>query len=565
MKKAFIIFCFLLLSGSTVMGQCAPNQTKVLVLGDSWAAFCWQFNSHNTIFDKYGLPDRKAYSTGSSVSSTGATDLSQSGAEARSFLTPVKRTAIQNAFTANPGLDIVHISLGGNDFLGEWDTTWTNTQVNTLANQVFDSLTSLINFIKLQKPQIKIFISGYDYANFAESINGNTSHPFYSRWDAMLKPRFIQLNTLLANVNTQFQNYANAGVNLFFVNNIGLMQYVYGQTTPLLVAPGGTYAPMSVPLPGGNPNYPSPLVAMNTYFTIKDAFHLSTDGYAHFTENQVKGYYFEALRAYDETTRNEKFKSGYANASNQFSDTSIIVGNVNNVKHVGVLSFKMPVYAPSKSAQGVSIFMKRKNLVGTNPTGAYALNLAIKAGTLGTTEVPDNGDFSALTNFTSSVCEFGSVLGNNYWMRMDLPNVICQQLASGQTYQFKVSFVGNEANADQAIEFYSNADSANAPILDVHYNNVLSVRSFDPQFISGMQVYPNPSVNNNFTLKFDLPFTGSVEVMNVLGKKVAEVKNNNYVETLQIDLPAIEAGMYFIIAKDANAKVLYQQKWLLQN
>jgi len=148
---------------------------------------------------------------------------------------------------------------------------------------------------------------------------------------------------------------------------------------------------------------------------------------------------------------------------------------------------------------------------------------------------------------------------------MDLPNSICQQLASDQTYQFKVSFVGNEANADQALEFYSNADSADAPILDVYYNNVLSVRSFDPQFISGMQVYPNPASVNKCTLAFDSPFTGSVEVMNVLGKKVAEVKNNNYVETLLVDLPTLEAGMYFIIAKDAQAKVLYQQKWLLQN
>ena len=564
MKKQLLFLGVLHFISFICGAQCAQNTNKVLLIGDSWAAFCWQFNSHNVNFDKYGLPDKKAYSTGASISPTGTADLSQSGAEARNYLTPAKKTIIQNAFIANPDIEIVHLSLGGNDFLGDWDTTWTQSQINAETVVVLDSITSIINFLRSQKSTVKVFLSTYDYANFAEAINGSTTHPFYSRWAAMLKPRFSQINSVLASVNTAFKNYALAGTDLYFVDNLGLMQYIYGQTTPLLYAPGGTYPPMSVPFPGGNPNYPTPLVAMNTYFTIKDAFHLSEQGFNYFVENQVKEFYFNALRNYDITVLNEHAKSGYVNAATQFSDTSMIIGNISSVKHAGLLSFTMPVLDPTKSIYTASIFIKRKSNTGTNPIGTYSISVDMKTGTLGNTAFPDNSDFTATADITTGVCQFGSVSGNNYWLRMDLPQSICQQLVSNQTYQFRLSFPGNSAIANQTLEFYNDASGSNAPFLDLQYANPLSVKSASTKTNNTMVVYPNPSLNGNCSLRFSKPFLGKIEVYDLSGKKISETTVNETALTTELKAEHLNTGLYFIIAKDSKSETVYKEKLLIK-
>lgn len=548
MKKLLLIAASLFFV-VIINGQCLPIQNKVLILGDSWAAFCWQFDSHNTIFDKYGLSDIKAYSTGAAISNTGPTDLSQSGSEARNYLTPVKRTAIQSAFSANPDIEIVHLSLGGNDFLGDWDTTWTQTQVDNQTLVVMDSITSIINFLRTIKPSLKIFLSGYDFSNFAEAINGNTSHPFYASWNNMLKPRFIQINTLLANVNAKFQTYAQAGTDIHFVNNMGLMQYVYGQTTPLLVAPGGTYAPKSVPFPGGNLNYPSPLVALNTYFAFKDAFHLNSDGFKYFIDNQVKNYYFTALRNYDLTTRAESLKCGYVTQNLNVSDTSVVVGNSNGNKCVGLLSFKLPVFAPQKSAQGVSVFLKRKNVQSGGPLN-YSLTLEIKKGSFGNTAVPDIGDYLASADFTTQVCQFGSLSQNDYWLRLDLPNSICQQLIANQTYQIKMYYTDNNLLSNQNVEFYNSSDSINSPFLDIKYNSILGVDEVGLSNSNAILVYPNPLVDQQMNISFNKKFEGRICLLNQLGSKVYETTISQEESKLSINLPKLENGIYFVIMQD---------------
>jgi hypothetical protein len=91
-----------------------------MVLGDSWAAFSWEYAAHNINFDKFGLTDMEAYSTGVGVSPGNAgKELSQSGTEVRNYLTQDKKDAIAIAFLQYPEIEFVHISPAGNDFLGD--------------------------------------------------------------------------------------------------------------------------------------------------------------------------------------------------------------------------------------------------------------------------------------------------------------------------------------------------------------------------------------------------------------------------------------------------------------
>jgi len=378
----------------------------------------------------------------------------------------------------------------------------------------------------------------------------------------MLKPRFIQINTLLANVNTKFETYALAGTNLHFVNNMGLMQYVYGQVTPILVAPGGTYAPKSTPFPGGNLNYPSPLVSLNTYFTFKDAFHLNAGGFKYFIDNQTKNYYFKALRNYDLTTRNETLKSGYVNQNLNFSDSSIVVGNSNGAKSIGLLSFKLPVFAPQKTAQAVSVFLKRKNLQNSGPI-TYSITLEIKKGNLGNNAFPDNADYAASSDFTTSVCQFGSLAQNDYWLRLDLPNAICQQLLSNQTYQMKMYYNDNNTLNNQYMVFYATADTVNSPFLDIKYNSILGLNKIGLNSPSQSVLYPNPLIKQQLNIDFANKFEGNISLYNQLGSKVYETSILQVQNSVQLNLPILENGLYLVISKDKSG-LIYHEKLIIQ-
>ncbi|MBN8703643.1 MAG: T9SS type A sorting domain-containing protein [Bacteroidetes bacterium] len=564
MKKIILLFATILFTYSA-KSQCAQNSTEVLVLGDSWGAFTWENNSHNINFDKYGLSDKKAFSTGASVSPTSNTDLTHSGVESNNYLTSARKVSILNALNSNPNIKIVHISLGGNDFINNWDTTWTQAQIDTLTQTTLDSITSIINFLRQQKPSLKIFLSTYDYPNFEEVINGSTSHPFYGRWNAMKKPSFYQVNKLLSDFNVALSSYITTAPDLYFVNTLGLMQYYFGQTYNLPYAPFGSYPALTAPLPNGYINYPSPMVAMNTYLMIiKDAFHLSPTGFEYLIGHQVKNYYFEELRNYDITTKGEHLKCGYANANNSFGDSSIIIGNVNNVKHVGLLSFTVPTLNSSKSVGKASIFLKRKGLVGTNPIGSYSFNVEMTADSLGNSSFPDNMDFSASVTATATACNFGSVSGNDYWLRLDLPQSMAQQLTSNTQYQFKVGIVGNNSNANQALLFYSDSTSNNAPFIDIFYTTPLSINDNTLNNTSGLSIYPNPAASD-LSVLFTEDFSGSIELVDILGNKLTEVIVNTNSQQVNIKLPNIANGIYFILAKNRNTNKIITEKIVVEN
>ena len=106
---------------------------RVLLAGDSWAQFMWDDGSHNLIFDRYGHADKMAISQSAADFPTGGyngTAYAISGSEARQWVDtgtwPFLANAV-NGLNANPTIDHVMLSIGGNDFLaaksgGGWDS-----------------------------------------------------------------------------------------------------------------------------------------------------------------------------------------------------------------------------------------------------------------------------------------------------------------------------------------------------------------------------------------------------------------------------------------------------------
>src|SRR5580704_17940570 len=85
---------------------------RVLVIGDSWAAFMLTDSTFSYVLPVCGHSNY-GFVSSSSVSVDGwrTTDLMKSTTE----------TAIAGLLSSNPTIDVVHVSIGGNDFLGSWN------------------------------------------------------------------------------------------------------------------------------------------------------------------------------------------------------------------------------------------------------------------------------------------------------------------------------------------------------------------------------------------------------------------------------------------------------------
>jgi hypothetical protein len=449
-----------------------------MVVGDSWALFSWTFNSYNEGLDRYGMTDVRANS---------AFDISIAGARAESYFSePSRKQGIIAFLSANPGIEYCHISLGGNDLLGEWNKNMSTTQVDSLLDVLMNSLKRDIDTISAIKPGLTFVLSGYDYPNFVETAAFSSLHPYYDQWTDMGQPNALEINTMLSMLSQRFSDSSAVWNNVFFVNNNGLMQWTYGQTSPLLIPPYITYPEHSVPLPGGDMNYPSPRAAMALSGT--DSFHLSDESFEYFIRRHIERYFWKSLRSPDTTIlANDTALNGFVSAFNYGSDM-IKTGKTGNDDVHGIITFNTSELNQSFNIKNASIFLKRQNLSGTNLIN-QELTLEIKSGFFGASLQVENDDFSSSGDISSASCTYGTVAENGCWMRIDIPVSLLPFINNDGFTQFKIKYA--YADNDNYFEFYNSNDSSVQAFLDVKYD--FSTRINCNHSTEDFFVHPNPA------------------------------------------------------------------------
>lgn len=534
MDKRFTL-CLALLTATLVsFGQCSETaEPKVLLVGDSWAFFMTVDQTFNNVFRKWGHTDSEFYSN---------ITLAENGAETDDFLTQEKQDEIALQLTQKPSIEVVHLSIGGNDVLGDWNINFTQQQTDSLKLSVQNRLFQVIDFIKSVRPGIRVVWSGYTYPNFEEVIESaapfQTSHPFYGTWQGMGFPTFQQINDLLNHFSGEVAAYADQDAQVEFFDATGLMQYTYGQNSPLGVAPGGTYPPYSVPLPEGNPVYPSPKNSMRDYGITKDCFHLSAGGYFDLIEFQTQKFYHHYLM-------HDYYALSMSNAQ-MGSVTS--AGNVLPGLHVGreagesfaaVLSFNTTGMADTTVAKA-SLFLRRESVSGNNPIDG-TLEVKIAQGQLGGSPGLEAADYSATGNAVGVPCRFGSNGGDGHWIRLDLPESFLPYITSGNTVQFIITAPG----ATDGKVTFTGADQELAPVLDVTYGpNFAGVEEIAA---SPFSIYPNPSTGLVTIDTKGEPIT-SVELLDAFGKVVLHKENMQG----SLDVSALPAGTYMMRVQTAK-------------
>lgn len=557
MKKLILLFIVLFFSFQILDAQNACSQqrtTRVRLVGDSWLHFPQIYQSYDSALAKYGFPDVGVIGDGSVLISMTAETWWQF---------PLAKFALEAALNsdANRPIDIVIVSLGGNDVGFGF---YSGDSLNVVDDDLYTAklfMDSIFDYIHTKIPKAQIIWQGYDYPNFQDPCIDFPWDPYCDTWighgyfTAYEVNRFLRY--LTAYQDSVIQAYQKPYMHFFNCN--GLMQWHYGQTTPLRYAPFGTYPPRSVPFPGGDLNYPSPHIAMG--LAGIDAYHLSPDGYTVLSEFYVRKFISNYLRRERDTTIYSLGQNydGWS-ADNQTSGIGNVLVGKNNAQAntKGIFSFNTSSIPSNKKVKKAVLFIKAKTLKRPYSAGVtFPQNfvLDIKNGSFGS-DVIESSDYNASASLTNIACFAGSLRGNDYTLRAELSEDALQYINKNGLTQFRLSITDNNL-----ITFY-NGDTTEfeSPYLDLYYDttniitDVINNKKVENQTL---QLYPNPA-KNEITVELDKSWLNKKSTLTIYDVKGAIISTINYdklsAETVKINLQSFPAGGYFITLENNGNK-----------
>jgi len=260
-----------------VMAIAAPSGAAravdgLLLVGDSWAEQQWDDQAHALVFDAVGQAGVAVYGAATAESGTTAAD----------WVQPGRLQLLADELALRDDIGVVQITLGGNDFLNEWSTALTPSQVQVLTDRVYADLDQLTGFILDARPDVEILLSFYDYPNFVDTLGGVIGlFVCAPLWSDLGQPDPLQLNTASTEFEQAMAGLAAAHPRVFQVSHLGLMQAQFG--FPSDGIPPGQLTPP------GDLALPSPVEALR--LDGDDCFHLNAEGYDGLVLNQFDGYF----------------------------------------------------------------------------------------------------------------------------------------------------------------------------------------------------------------------------------------------------------------------------------
>lgn len=529
MMKPFLTLLFSLSIVLQTNAQCFEEDVpRILLVGDSWAAFMHSDESIGNALNRWGHSD---------ISYTSNFIVAENGADTWDFLDSEKQDEIESLLLANPSIDLVHLSIGGNDVLGDWNVSFTQAMTDSMEEAVSERLIDIIEFIEGVRPDVRIVWSGYTYPNFEEVIEGiapaQAAHPFYSLWSDMQFPNFLQLNEILNRFSDSVYAYALTDPRVDFVKCTGILQYTYGQEQPLGVAPGGTYPPFTVPLPEGDPTYPSPQNSMRDYGFFTDCFHLHENAYADFMDYQFQKFYHKHLMD-DQYFLSE---GGTADGSVSTAGTTsgeITIGNMTGEDEMAMLSFNTATL-PDTTLSAASIFLRRQSGTG-NPIGAEVL-VSVKSPFFGTSASVEVEDLTSQGDATEWTCRFGSNGSDDQWIRLELPPEILPFIPNNDQVQFRISTTNT---VDESATFYGASDQDFAPVLNVTYGPNPPASINESTATTGISIYPNPATDRVF-IDMESELIERVLLFDQSGRLlISEARKTS------VDVSSLNAGTYLL-------------------
>ncbi|HKQ57715.1 MAG TPA: FlgD immunoglobulin-like domain containing protein [Candidatus Eisenbacteria bacterium] len=530
---------------------------RLLIAGDSWAQYMWDDGSHNRMFDRFGHAEKRAVSR-SLGSDPGpgysGPEYAVSGSEARQWANTASYPWIANVVAelqANPTIDRVLLSIGGNDVLagrsgGGWykqmDLDVPGSEA-ALFNTIHTHTVQIIDAALAVRPGLRVIVSSYDYPNFNTGF-WCFAYACPKRQDLSRDPNNAlvtdqELNAMIVDVEQDRIGWTNAHARCDFDHAVGLMHYIYGDgvAAPLTLPRPGQVPPAYNPFPGGNPQRPS---LRSVFRNAADPIHLDLEGYEYKIAHETQGTFLPLFRGNAAATF---FSVG--GAEDGWTDgatmgtTAIRLGDNGTTPLRGMISFDTSSLPDNATVTGARLYLTREGLTGTNPFTSGALGtptVDVRTGTFGAAAV-EVADAGAAATATDAGWAIGSLTSNGYALAIDLrPAGLAAINRTGRT-QLRVSFpqVGSSAGADYVA--MSDGDvtappagfptlasymGTSAPFMDVTYTLPVAVGETPAGRARVLPASPNP-FRVSTSIRFELAQAAPVrlEIFDIRGARVA--------------------------------------------
>lgn len=475
-------------------GACNATPTaRVLLAGDSWAQYMWDDDAHNETFDKFGQADHRAVSR-SLGSNPGpgysGPEYAVSGSEAREWVDTADYPWIANVvaeLVAEPSIDTVMFSLGGNDILagksgGGWykdmDLDVPGSE-QALFTRILADSTTIVDAITAVRPGVDVLVSSYEYPNFNVSALWCWIYACPKRRDLSRDPdnalvTDAEINAMNLDVESRRIAWTNANPRLHFDHGDGEMHYYYGDgvsAAGVLPRPG-QQAPDYLPFPGGNPLRPSLRENFRVVSGIPaDPIHLDAEGYLYKVAVQTESYFFPKFRGQVSQTL---FSLG--GAFDGWTDgvaagtDDIAIGDDGTRLSYGLVSFDTSAIASDAVIESASLYLVQDARSGSNPfvTGALGAPRLDVAASFGAPEV-EPSDASAPADANDAGCFVGSADASYYALRIDLTPAALAAIRRDGLTQFRIAF----SNTDPGINRIRFNDGDAPPLTGPEYRETV--------------------------------------------------------------------------------------------
>lgn len=190
------------------------QETRIQIIGDSWAEFIWEFPSFVWKFAPFLgalLPKSNPLQTAlneagfSRCLATGHTT-AVGGTRSYQWLEPQNLQKITTALNAKPSIDIVHLSIGGNDFL---ECATLNQPIP--IEKILSNVSQVVDHILGVRENLRICFASYTYAYVKPAFIGSIED-----MNKMIFALEAAIGAMLA------EKYGKSG-RVMFVNNMGLL------------------------------------------------------------------------------------------------------------------------------------------------------------------------------------------------------------------------------------------------------------------------------------------------------------------------------------------------------
>lgn len=460
---------------------------RILLAGDSWAQYMWDDGSHNDILDKFGHGEKRALSL-SLGSDPGpgyvGPEYAVSGSQARHWVDTANYPWLANLVTAlqeNPSIDLVVLSIGGNDVMaGKDNDGWykdMDLDVPGSEQAFFDRLTldtaTIIQAALDVRPEIRVMISAYDYPNFNVGfwcfVSACPLRRNMSRDPDNDLITDAEINDILVTIESMRVGWANANPRILYDHSLGLMHYYYGDG---VVGPGvlphpGQTPPDYAPFPGGNPLLPS----LRSVFRLPggidaDPIHLDYEGYQYKITNETQATFFPEFRgAVTEMFVSEGgARDGWTDGVTTGTD-AVRVGADGTTLRYGIVSFDTASIPDGSTITAASLYFMRQSLVGTNPFVSGDLGtpaVDVVSGSFGAALL-EPADAGAPADAVDAGIVVGSAWADGYAVRVDLTAAGLGAIHDAGTTQMRLYFSSAGAGVGTHEVAFADGD-ATAPV-----------------------------------------------------------------------------------------------------